>query len=211
LGTYYTIGEQGDVLVSGARPVEPRFTDNAHIQDTIAHGVLMLGGSFADSPVDPLISRIVTEATTSNVEPPYPTQQWYPPQVGTLNRFLAIDGQSRERLVVVPGQFKATNTTTPTVGIQRLYSSLDFEIYHAPFTATDFIAPSIWQVEAISNSVMLQFRVQEDDNSGDPAGPRAKWDMWMGLSNTLSRPWTRRATSPSRSITATRSRAQSLA
>ena len=36
-----------------------------------------------------------------------------------VNRFLAIDGQSRERLVVVPGQFRASTDGTPTVGTQR--------------------------------------------------------------------------------------------
>jgi hypothetical protein len=53
------------------------------------------------------------------------------------------------------------------VGTHRLYSELEFEVYHAPFTVTDFIAPSIWQVEAISRSVALQFRVQVEDDSGE--------------------------------------------
>ncbi len=44
-----------------------------------------------------------------------------------------------------------------------------------------------------------------------PVGPRARPAMPPGLSNTLFRLWTRRATSPSRSTTAIRSRALSLA
>jgi hypothetical protein len=166
LGTYYTVAGQDDVNALGGRPVEPRVSVDVHVQDTIAHGALWLGGSFADAAIDPLISRVVTEETLSTVEPPFPFPVWYPLQLGTVNRFLTIGGQSRERLVVVPGQFKASNTTMPTVGGQRLYSSLDYEIYHAPFTATDFIAPGIWQVEAIRNTVVLQFRVRVDDDSG---------------------------------------------
>ncbi len=65
------------------------------------------------------------------------------------------DGQSRDQLVVVPAQFRATSSAKPTVGTQRLYSDLQFEIYHAPLTATDFIAPSVWQVEAISSSLSI--------------------------------------------------------
>jgi hypothetical protein len=33
------------------------------------------------------------------------------------------------------------------MGTYRLYSELQLDVYHAPFTATDSIAPSIWQVE----------------------------------------------------------------
>jgi uncharacterized repeat protein (TIGR01451 family) len=94
---------------------------------------------------------------------------WYPAHPGTINRFLAVDAQSRERLVVVPGQFLATSPDTPTVGIQRLYSDLEFEVYHAPVTATDYVEPSIWQVEAISTSVFLRFRVMVEDDSGTVA------------------------------------------
>jgi hypothetical protein len=103
----------------------------------------------------------------AQTEPVYPTAQWYPVQPGTVNRFLAIDGQSRERLVVVPAQFQASpgaGLTDRTTGMLRLYSDLTYDVYHAPFTATDFIAPSIWQVEAISTTSYLQFRVQVEDD-----------------------------------------------
>jgi uncharacterized repeat protein (TIGR01451 family) len=137
------------------------------VLDTIAHGALMVGGSFADLPdFDPTVSRVVTEELYYEVEPAYPMGVWYPAHLGTVNRFLAIDGQSRERLVVVPGQFWATSDVTPTVGVERLYSDLAFEVYHAPITATDFIAPSIWQAEAISTSLFLRFRVRVEDDSG---------------------------------------------
>ena len=136
----------------------------------------MLEGTFSDvSDVDPLISRVVTEQVYYDTEPVYPTAQWYPVQPGTVNRFLSIDGQSREQLVVVPGQFRAeveaeakveaAATATSTVGVQRLYSELTYEVYHAPFEATDYVAPSIWQVQAISSTHYLRFRVQVTDDS----------------------------------------------
>jgi hypothetical protein len=168
MGTYYTIAgaSDPDVQVAGGRPVMPRSSVDVNISGTIAHGVLMLGGTFSDQPVDPVISRIVTDEIFLDIEPPYPSQQWYPTLPGSINRFLSIDDRSNDRLVVVPGQFKATNLLTPTVGTQRLYSALEFEVYHAPFTATDYLAPRIWQVEAYSTSTTLRFRIQVDDNSG---------------------------------------------
>jgi hypothetical protein len=169
LGSYYTIGGEEDVHVSGGRPIQPRTSRDVNVPNTIAHGALLVGGTFSDGPVDPLISRVVTEHVYVDTEPSFPVRHWYPVQLGTVNRFLAIDGQSRERLVVVPGQFRATASAVPTatVGTQRLYSELAFEIYHAPFTATDFIAPSIWAVEAISSPIALGFQVQVDDDRGD--------------------------------------------
>jgi hypothetical protein len=85
--------------------------------------------------------------------------------LGSINRFLSIDGQSREQLVIVPGQYRAASSTAPT-GVERLYSSLDFAVYHTPFTVTDFIAPNIWQVDAYSLTTQLKFRVRVGDDSG---------------------------------------------
>jgi hypothetical protein len=85
--------------------------------------------------------------------------------VGGLNRFLSIDGTSHEQLVVVPGQYRAFNSTAPT-GTERLYNDLNFAVYRAPFTDTDFIAPNIWQVEAYSTTATLKFRVRVSDDSG---------------------------------------------
>jgi hypothetical protein len=89
-------------------------------------------------------------------------------QVGVVNRFLSIDEGFRERLVVVPGQFRVAPGTT-TTGTQRLYSDLQYQVYHAPYTVTDFVAPSIWQVEAISTSLFLRLRVRVEDDAGDVA------------------------------------------
>src|SRR6185369_7387736 len=85
---------------------------------------------------------------------------------GSINRFLTIDGVSHEWLVVTPGQFQATGNVTATIGTERLYDKLTFEVYHAPFTATDFLAPSIAQVQAISSTNAITFHIQLSDDSG---------------------------------------------
>ena len=38
---------------------------------------------------------------------------------------------------------------------------------YAPLTATDYVAPSIWQVEAISGEKKLEFEVWVKDDSGE--------------------------------------------
>ena len=170
LGDYYLITGEDDVQVAGGRPIQPRTSLDIHRADTIAHGVLLLGGTFSDTPdFDPVISRVITDELYVETEPLYPALGWYPVVPGTLNRFLGIDGQSRERLVVTPGQFRAAGAVSPTVGTQRLYSSLQYEIYHAPFTDTDFIAPSLWQVQAVVTGTTMTFDVRVTDDSGNVA------------------------------------------
>jgi hypothetical protein len=164
-GSFYQIAGEDDLHVSAGRPVQPRAVVDVHQDDTIVHGVLMLGGSYSDVPdFDPMVARIVTDEVNIK-EPLYPTQEWYPLVVGSLNRFLSIDGQSREQLIVVPGQYRAFNSTSPT-GTERLYHTLNFAVYRAPFTDTDFIAPNIWQVQAYSLTTYLKFRVRVSDDSG---------------------------------------------
>ena len=165
-GTFFQVANVDDLQISAGRPVQPRTSKDIHQPDTIAHGVLMLGGVFQAFPdFDPVISQIVTDRTPLNNEPLYDTTEWYPTVPGSINRFLSIDGQSRERLVVVPAQYRAHGPGS-SIGTERRYNSLDFAVYRAPFTATDFIAPNIWQVDAFSTTVNVVFRVRVSDDSG---------------------------------------------
>ena len=130
--------------------------------------MLLVGGSFTDAPnFDPTVARIVTDEVNIP-EPLYPTLEWYPSVLGSLNRFLSIDGQSREELVVVPGQYRA-NGPTSAIGTERLYNKLNFVVYRAPFTSTDFLAPNIWETEAVSITKNLVFQVRASDDSGSIA------------------------------------------
>ncbi|MFQ5576137.1 MAG: hypothetical protein ACE5G8_04015, partial [Anaerolineae bacterium] len=171
LGTYYTLAGENEVHVAGARPILPRTSRNIHQPDTIAHGVLMIGGTFTDVlNIDPAVSRVLTDDVYSKPEPVYFDRGWYPSQLAAINRFLTADGQSRERLVVVPGQFRANSNGQGRTGTQRLYTNLQFEVYHAPFTVTDFTPPGIWQVEVISGTGGITFRALVDDDEDVPAG-----------------------------------------
>jgi hypothetical protein len=72
----------------------------------------------------------------------------------------------KQQLVVVPGQFYATAGITPTTGTERLYDSLDLVVYTAPFSATDFVAPQVWSVEADTDAedeITFEVIVGDDD------------------------------------------------
>ena len=188
VGDYVTLAGEDGVHVVAGRPVLPLTSMNIHVPDAIAHGALMVGGTFDDvSDFDPLVSRVVTDqlSEAADAELPFPAQGWYPAQMGVVNRFLSIDGESPERLVVVPGQFQATTTAAPTIGVQRLYSALSFEVYHAPYTATDFVAPTIWDVRALQSDTGVSFRVRVEDDSWSVA--RVVVLYREGSSNTWSK------------------------
>jgi hypothetical protein len=84
--------------------------------------------------------------------------------VGSVNRFLTLDGESQQRLVIVPGQYKPDGSNQ---GTQRLYTSLDFEVYHAPYNSGDFVAPNIWDTQAWRDGQAVNFAATvTDEGSG---------------------------------------------
>ena len=161
-GTYYTIQGENGLLSTGSRPLLPLTTRNFSSVTDVAHGVLMLGGTFTDSPnFDPIITEFITQEVTLDAEGFYPVQQLYPLSPASMNRFLTGDDIS-QRLVVVPAQFQTTNTITPTVGTLRLYDSLDLLVYTASFTETDFLPPNVWSVTA-NAAATVDFTVELSD------------------------------------------------
>ena len=186
LGDYYTVAGDNEVYVAGARPIQPRDSLNVAVPGTIAHGVLLLGGSFTDVPdFNPAVSRVLTDDTYSIAEPLFASDYWSPVGLGTINRFWGIDGRSFERLVVVPGQFKA-DAANPEIGTERLYTNLTFEVYHTPVDNTDFVAPQVWQVEAQQHNGQTSFRVMltDDDALLGGKGPRVLVLYRNAASNT---------------------------
>jgi tetratricopeptide (TPR) repeat protein len=100
------------------------------------------------------------------VENNYPFNQLYPVLTQSVNRFLTVDGVFNQRLVVVPGQFLATPDTSPTTGTQRLYSSLDLEVYAAPHDNDDFTPPVLGAVTAQRGGGNIEYVVEASDPSG---------------------------------------------
>ena len=168
LGGYYSLAGEGEPQVAGVRPIQARTTRDVGRPGTgtVAHGVVFVGGAFTDvAGFDPVISRLITDDVSADQsEPIFNSFELYPIQVGAVNRFLDLDGVSRERLVVTPAQFRTDVIVTPTVGVQRLYSALQFDVYHASETDEDFIPPTIYRV-SLSNGG-TQFNVLVTDDRG---------------------------------------------
>ncbi|MBP8298111.1 MAG: hypothetical protein KAX84_18515, partial [Burkholderiales bacterium] len=162
--------DSGDLVLAG-RAVQPRasrvITSPAGM---VARGALVLGGTFAEiANFDPIVSRIVTEQTYLTAEPAFPTSSLFPAVMGNVVRLLDTDGGVDQQLNVVPAQFLATTTATPTIGVERAYSHLEYEIQHAPFTDTDLIPPSVRLIAAFGSAGQITFSVKADDTrSADP-------------------------------------------
>ena len=122
-GTYDTVNGGDELHIAGGRPVLPRTGISLDSTTDMAHGVLMVGGDFADTPnFDPVVSNIITQEMTLDTEGVFPLPQLYPSTPAFINRFLVRGGTVRQRLVVVPAQFQATNTVAPTLGTLRRYN-----------------------------------------------------------------------------------------
>jgi choice-of-anchor A domain-containing protein len=163
-GSYLQITGETDQQVLGGRPVQPLTSRQLATPGAVAHGVLLLGGSFTDlSNFDPVISRVLTDDQALTTEPPDPLDRFFPGQLASINRFPRIDGTLAQRLVIVPAQYKASS---PSVGTERRYDSLSLEVLSAPDTETDFLSPAIRAVHASSSQGELQFEVAVTDNHG---------------------------------------------
>jgi len=151
-GRYYSV-VGGTTLESAERPVLPLTTISRDDPDILTRGVLMLGGTFADTAdFDPVIIGIVAEDTDSlpNSELRFDIPKWYPVIPATVNRFWDVDEEKWSQNVVVTGQLRPTSTSASpkTVGIMRRYSSLNLLVYNGPGTNPDFQSPGVWDVDA---------------------------------------------------------------
>ena len=114
----------------------------------------------------------MTEQIYFPSEPGFPTASLFPAVLGNIVRLLETTGAVDQQLNVVPAQFIATTTATPTIGIERAFRRLDYQIYHAPFEDTDFIPPSIRVTAAFTSAGQIIFAVKGDDTrSADPLTP----------------------------------------
>ena len=142
---------------------------------------MLLGGTFTDTNTnfDPVIQNIIFEDTVGDIgvgtpENQFNIAQWYPLHPISINRFVTVDATFHQRLVVVPGQFLASTTDDdPTRGTQRLYDAMQVVVYKSTKSELDFVAPSIWRVDATPGAgKTLAFNVRVDDHSelGDDSG-----------------------------------------
>ncbi len=171
-GSFFKLENSNEILANGWRPVQPLYTDPLQVTPgaggvSYVRGVLMLGGSFQEIPNDPVISTVVTEALYVETEPLFYNGSWYPIFPVFINRIPVLSRGLDQRLVVFPGQFLATQGSSPTTGVQRLYDDMQVEIFTAGSSVTDFIAPKLWSVSLESTDPgQGRFQVLVEDNEG---------------------------------------------
>jgi hypothetical protein len=165
-GDFYTLAGQNDILLTGGRPVQPRTVVSLDHEDLVAHGVVLVGGTFTEeTDFNPVITEIITEELYLTDENNYPFPDWYPVLTQSINRFLTVDGVFNQQVVVVPGQFIATPDTSPTSGIQRLYQNMELAIYAYPHEVNDFVPPTINGSYAQLNNGQWHYTIQASDES----------------------------------------------
>ena len=148
-GIYYKLAEQ--TQVGFFRPVQPKASlDIGGIAGEVAHGVLFVGGNYYDVPdIDPVITMPTWTRTIPELH--YIYEGWDPAKFWSLAQLENGDGTYEERLVVVPGQFlvdkQETIASDATIGTERLYDTLDFQVYYAP-ASEEFLPPVIGLVKA---------------------------------------------------------------
>ena len=165
-GKYYKLAERTQVGLF--RPVQPKASiDIGGEPGKVAHGVLFVGGTYFDEfGVDPVIT--MPAWTRSVPELHYVYEGWDPARFWSLAQLDNGDGTYEERLVIVPGQFLVDKQTTiakgATVGTERLYNTLDLQVYYG--LATDeFHPPIIGLVKAeILSGQEVWIKVAVDDH-----------------------------------------------
>ena len=149
---------------------------------TLAHGALSSGGHYDTfTNFDPVITRVITEnSELQDTELPYSLASWRPTLWDQINTVRTPEGV-RQRLVVIPAQFRATNSK---IGTARRFSNMNYTIYYS--NTKDTIPPSIWEVqtELKAEKQSLQIQVEVTDFS-DVARTVATYTTGDGIWQTV--------------------------
>ena len=174
-GSYYALSGQTQAALF--RPIQPKGSiDISGVPNQVAHGVLFTAGMYYDVPnFDPILTMPVW--TQSVPELHFIFEGWDPARFWSLAQLERADGSFDEKLVIVPGQFNVdedeTILTDETVGTERIYESLNFEIFYGPATS-EFQPPTIGLVQARlgdNQSVLIKVEVEDpQDALGQSSG-----------------------------------------
>jgi hypothetical protein len=155
IGNYFAVN--GEIQTNPGRPTQPRLSQELPVQPGLTpHGALFQSGRITlVANFNPLISRPVTD--TALGEPAFYSQAWYPLKPFAVNLLGATP-----RLVVVPAQYQGNEKS----GVEQLYPRMDLVVYYADAGQTDFVAPSLWEVDSVVFKGTTTFKVLAQDDSG---------------------------------------------
>jgi hypothetical protein len=136
-------------------------------------GAVIIGGTMAEYPFNPTITRVVTERVYDPTEPAYSFEQWFPTQPVKVNRLgshIGTEG-NQGQLVLYPAQVWADS---PDSGVLRVFRKLELRILYEDITNTgDWQAPVIQQVTVLPGENQARVTAQVIDpfaGVGKPSG-----------------------------------------
>lgn len=147
MGTFCLLDGHTDARAD--KPVLPLFYEELPAGSSLRN-VSFVGGTFITATVDPVINTAVElsleqEHSPLPEESPFQSKGFYPPVPFTVARN-AGDADDRATLSVVMGQYDSAS------GVQRIYTSLEYEITYATLSA-DSNAPPVDYVQGYYDSV----------------------------------------------------------
>jgi len=167
VGDYYAA--ENSIQTTTGRAIQPKIVLNNN-DGEIAHGVVILGGSFTDiDNFNPLIAQNTHEWIENKDEYQVCVNAYTPAEIATINTRASASGNYQQKLVVVPGQFRCTGlVNTGSVnevrGVERLYNSLQLEVFKSPPNTNDFDEPNISNVNiSTEKNGYVTLKVLADD------------------------------------------------
>jgi PKD repeat protein len=160
------ITADGHASSTAARALQPKVVleDVTQPGGTPVHGVLLFGGTYEDTTgFDPVIGRPTTEFEDDPLEPQVCLQSFWPSQLATVNTLTTIDGLLQS-VVITPGQFRCDDPDPEVTGLERLYTSLSFELLRCD--DPDFVPPTVHSIELLAVDGDVEATIDASDASG---------------------------------------------
>ena len=160
-GTFYQV--DGKTQVTHYRPIEPRTEFDVTQPSTRAHGAIITDLVSQDvAPFDAVYSRPVIDLAANEPEPVF-GDVVFPTALQNVSTFATPAGL-RQRLVLMPGQFRATGVSDGhVVGVQRRFTSLDATVYYS--NSTDFTPPTLLRIDSVITGAFVSFVVEATDEN----------------------------------------------
>jgi hypothetical protein len=164
LGEYFAA--EGDSQITAGRAIQPRVVvpNLTAAGQNPAHGTLIMGGSYVDLSIDPVISRPTQEWDTAVAEPQICLPAFWPSVLASVNT-VGTGTNASQTMVVTPGQFRCDSGPSSVVtGTQRLMKTMD--VYVQRSASLDTQPPEISTVDIRTPGNRLEVDVDTNDASG---------------------------------------------
>ena len=167
-GEYVTAN--GDAQATADRPIQPRLVVDLGLSDVRITAARVTAGSYVElAPFDPAISCWTTEWEPNPVEVQVSTGGWWPADPVTLTTIETAGGYE-QKLVILPGQFRATSASDAEVvtGIERVWTDLTVKLDRQPAGANvnDLLSPTVRSVSLAKLGDTVTAKVDASDASG---------------------------------------------